>query len=72
MRKHDVKIHEMHPDEQSTVWLLECTLCGKKSVPITSKKHAEAAIEEISCPADEIAEAVATKLDSPNGHDRSN
>lgn len=63
MRKHEVVIHEIEIDSQSTAWMLECTLCHKKSVPITDKRHAEAAIAEESCQADEIAEKVAEKLD---------
>lgn len=62
-RKHDVEIQEIEVDAQSTVWILTCKLCGKKSVPITSKWQAEQAMEEESCKADEIAEKVANRLE---------
>lgn len=59
MEKHDIEIQEIECDEQTTVWIMRCTKCGKKSRPLYSKYDVQGATDELSCPGKKTAEVVA-------------
>lgn len=48
--QHDIWIEEIGVDEQSTVWIMHCNRCKRRTRPLAHKSDAEAASEEDSCP----------------------
>ncbi len=49
MEKHDPEIQEIEVDAQSTVWVMKCKKCGRKTRPLYCKDDARLAGEELSC-----------------------